>query len=212
MAHVEDLSEKDRESVVDVLATAFHDYPVMGYMLGRECRADDEQLRSLMRFYADKRLVINSPVLGVRVHGEIAAVCLVSVPDSGETPETEILLSRLKGEIGDAAYYRMTRFENASDAMVPDEPYHFIGMLAVSPAHQKKGYGKLLIERVKEISRSAESAGICLTTETQQNLPFYERMGFFVTEDADIDDIHSWCLLWANRAHGDPQFESTSET
>jgi GNAT superfamily N-acetyltransferase len=193
---IDRLSAGDREQIVDVLAAAFINYPAMKFMLGRECPEGDDQLRALVGFYTDSRLINEAPVLGIRIDDTIRAVCLVSEPTSPSSDAVDVLHTEIRATLGEAAYARMERFEDTSDAMEPEEDYHFIGMLAVHPDFQGRGLGPLLVKRVKEISRSAGSDGVCLTTEDARNLPIYERLGFSIRTEADVDELHTWCLTW----------------
>lgn len=198
---VENLSVTDRAEIVDVLAAAFRDYPTFQYMLGRDYAEDDPKLHALLGFYTDKRLVQGWPVLGIRKDGRLLAVCLISPPQSTTTLEIARLEALLKAEIGEEAYLRVERFENASDEMEPREPHHFVGILGVHPAQQGNGYGKAILQRVKNISESSGSAGICLSTEDANNLPIYERLGFSIVDESKVDDLHIWCLVWPNREY-----------
>ena len=48
---------------------------------------------------------------------------------------------------------------------------------------------------VKEIaSKNPESNGVCLSTEIPSNVPFYERFGYRVISEADVGELHSWCM------------------
>lgn len=39
----------------------------------------------------------------------------------------------------------------------------------------------------------------------------YEHLGFFVIAEADLDDVHTWCLLWSNRTFGSEETFSIDE-
>ncbi len=44
-----------------------------------------------------------------------------------------------------------------------------------------------------ELSRSRpESAGVTLTTEVPENLPFYERLGYRILGSATVGDVTTW--------------------
>ena len=195
---VENLTFADREEIVDVFADAFQDYPCMRYMIGREYDESDSHLRAILGFYTDKRLMRDLPVLGVRENGSLMAACLVSVPTETTEPDSSELEARLKEVVGEASISRIEQFENASDSMEPEEPHHFIGILGVRRSAQGNGYGRMIVQRVKEIAQSADSPGICLSTEDPNNLTVYKRLGFSVIGETDVGELHSWCLLWKN--------------
>jgi len=197
---VEELTSSDREAAVDVLAEAFHDYPVMRYMVGSHPQYA-ARLSSLIGFYCDKRLVCDWPVLGIKGAGEMVAVALVSEPSDIAPPDMSALERRLAANLGEAALGRMQRFEQASDGVEPSGPHHFVGMLGVRPGHQGKGYGARLVQWVKDRSVAAGSAGVALTTEVPENVPLYEHMGFDVVAQADVEELHTWCMRWSNNRY-----------
>ena len=61
-----------------------------------------------------------------------------------------------------------------------------------------RGFGKALVAATKELARcSADSRGILLNTETEKNIPYYEKLGFRVVGEADADHVHTWSMFWS---------------
>jgi ribosomal protein S18 acetylase RimI-like enzyme len=197
---VERLTEADRERVIDVLAAAFRDYPVMRFVLSDAAAAYDQRLRELIGFYCDKRLIHDWPVLGIRQGQGLVAAALVTAPgevtESPEVRRKHILLARA---IGRDAYERMARYERESSDGEPKDPHYFLGMLGVAPGHQGNAYGRLLLEHIQTMSEADPiSTGVSLSTENPPNVAYYERVGYHVIGEADVDDIHTWCMFRPN--------------
>ncbi len=147
------MTEADREHVIDVLAAAFHDYPVMRFALADAGAEYDEQLRELIGFYCDARLTRGWPVLGIRQGQEVVAAALVSEPRNVVAPpELRRKHRRVARIIGREAFERMARYERQSTGHEPDEPHYFLGMIGVAPGHQGSGYGRLLLEHIQVMS------------------------------------------------------------
>ena len=199
---IERLTEADREQVVDVLAAAFRDYPVMRYALSDAGEEYDRRLRFLIGFYCDARFIHDWPVLGIRQGQEPAAAALVTAPgEVTESPELRRKHLRLARTIGRAAFERMARYERASSGHEPREPHYFLGMIGVAPGHQGGGYGRMLLEHIQAMSEAdSVSTGVALSTEDSSNVAYYQRAGYRVIAEADVDDIHTWCMFRANRA------------
>jgi GNAT superfamily N-acetyltransferase len=195
---ISELSFDDRDAAVEVLAAAFHDYPVMRYALGDAGDEYDRRLRALVGFFTDKRFANGWPVLGVRDGNEIVAVALISKPDHKTTPSLADMERGCEAIIGEAAWERMRRFERASDANEPEGPHYFVGMLATMPGHQGRGYGKALLQAAMDMAVDAGAFGVCLSTEDADNVPMYVHLGFEVVSEVDVDEIHSWSLRWPN--------------
>jgi GNAT superfamily N-acetyltransferase len=71
-------------------------------------------------------------------------------------------------------------------------------MLGIVSSHQRQGFGKALVAATKELARcSADSRGILLNTETEKNIPYYEKLGFRVVGEADADHVHTWSMFWS---------------
>ena len=71
---------------------------------------------------------------------------------------------------------------NAFDHALPEQPYWYLGLLAVEPAAQGRGVGSALVRTGLE---RADRDGVptFLETGTQPNVAFYERLGFGVTDE-----------------------------
>ncbi len=191
---VERLDRGAREQAVRVLTAAFHDYPVMRFVIGPDPDYEGK-LDALVGFYCDKRFLRGWPVLGIREGGETVAVALVSTPLPRHPASVlDGPMERLRDRLGEAAWERMRRFELASDRNEPEGRHHFVGMLGVVPRRQGRGYGMRLLRHVRALALEEGSDGVCLSTEDPGNLPFYERAGFRVVAEADVDDLHTWCL------------------
>lgn len=67
----------------------------------------------------------------------------------------------------------------------PDEPHWYLSVLGVSPAHQRGGVGRSLIEPILERA-DREHMPTSLETFKADNVPYYERFGFQVTMEADV--------------------------
>jgi GNAT superfamily N-acetyltransferase len=198
---IERLTEADRERVIDALAAAFHDYPVMRFVLSDAGDEYDQRLSYLIGFYCDKRLIHGWPVLGIRHGPELVAVALVTAPGGvSESPEFRRTHLELARAIGRDAYDRMARYERESSGQEPKEPHYFLGMLGVAPGHQGSGYGRILLEHIQVMSEEHSiSTGVSLSTEDSSNVAYYQRAGYRVLGEADVDEIHTWCLFRPNR-------------
>lgn len=196
-ADVGRLGAGDREEAVGVLASAFHDYPVMRHVLTDSAAGYAEQLRELIGFFCDKRLTRGWPVLGVREAGRLVAVAGVNDPGDDRWPGALAeSWERLRSRIGAAAIDRLSAYEEESDRDAPSEPHHFLGIIGVLAGQQGRGYGATLLGAVSSLADSdPRSTGVCLNTELARNVPFYRSHGYGVIAERDIGEIHTWCMF-----------------
>lgn len=194
---IERLTREHKPEVVAVLSAAFHDYPVMRFVLKSTGADYEKDLKALVGFFCEVRLTRNWPVLGIRAEdGSLAAAALVNDVLLNPLPLPEQPLQQLKETIGDEAYQRLVAYELQSSIGEPKVLHHFLGMIGVHPDYQKKGYAAALMNYVKDIaSKNPESNGVCLSTEIPWNVRFYEHHGYRVISEADVGELHSWCMF-----------------
>jgi ribosomal protein S18 acetylase RimI-like enzyme len=78
----------------------------------------------------------------------------------------------------------------------PQEPHWYLAVLGTDPAHQGEGVGSALVRHVVD-DQANISEPAYLETETEANVPFYERHGFEVIGQLDVPrgGPHLW-LMW----------------
>ncbi|MEZ4415254.1 MAG: GNAT family N-acetyltransferase [Gemmatimonadota bacterium] len=185
-----------RSAVVDVLAEAFCGYPVMRFVLGEGAdHPTDPGLRALIDYYVGHRLVRGWPVLGVPGAESLRAAITISEPDAPPHAEAEAELGRLRAALDAPAFERMQRFERASAHAEPPTRHLFVGMVGVRPGWQGRGLGRTLLERSFSMASAGGYQGVCLSTELPDNVRFYERLGFRIVAETDVDQLHTWCLF-----------------
>ena len=75
------------------------------------------------------------------------------------------------------------------------EPHWYLGFLGTAPAHQGRGLGSAMMEPVLNLCDEQGIVGY-LESSKEQNIPFYERHGFAVTQELQIQNGPK---LWAMR-------------
>ena len=78
----------------------------------------------------------------------------------------------------------------------PQEPHWYLAVLGTDPAHWGQGVGSALVRHVLDDPANGGQAAY-LETETESNVPFYERHGFQVVGELDVPrgGPHLW-LMW----------------
>lgn len=197
---VERLNRSDKEDAVSVLVSAFHEYPVMRYILKSDGEKYDSDLKALMEFFCESRLTREFPLLGIRDSDELVAAAAISEPEfKPRSPELNKVYSDLTMTIGEEAIARYESYEKKANPGL-DVPHYFLGIIGVVQAHQGKGYAKNIIEEVQRMSEAhPKSKGVCLCTEDSPNVPLYEHIGYKVISEADVGEIHTWAMFRKNR-------------
>lgn len=198
---VERLNASQREEIVAVLNEAFHDYPVMRYVLADAGEHYVEQLTALNDYFCDRRFGDDGAVFGVSVDDELAGVAVLDAPVGPNEPQPDDhrreRVLRLVRAIGSHAVERLRAYDQVGDSLMPPGSYHYLGMLGVLRRCQGQGLGRLLVEATQALAEeSTLSTGVCLHTETPGNVPLYERLGFEVVGEDEVAGLRTWCMMW----------------
>jgi ribosomal protein S18 acetylase RimI-like enzyme len=93
---------------------------------------------------------------------------------------------------GPGPIVRGLRFSSIQDGGHPADPHVFLWFLAVDPAHQRQGIGRLLLARVFEDA----AAPVYLDTSNPANVPYYASVGF---EEIGRAPLPRGATLWFMR-------------
>jgi predicted N-acetyltransferase YhbS len=76
----------------------------------------------------------------------------------------------------------------------PDEPHSHLGPLAVDKHLQGRGIGsQVMNEYCRRLDLSSEVG--YLETDKRENVPFYERHGYAVVDQADVIGAPNWFMI-----------------
>jgi GNAT superfamily N-acetyltransferase len=123
-------------------------------------------------------------------------------PGKHRTPTTKVLtaLPWLLGALGLAGFGRFARL-GAMEKLHPPEPHWYLSLLGTHPDHQGKGFGSAVVAP-GIAAADAAGVGCYLESSKEANVPFYERLGFRVTDTYDVDvgrGPRLW-LMWRDPA------------
>jgi len=137
---VELCTQAQKEEALDVLCDAFHEYPVMRYVLADSGPDYDGALRALIDLFCQARLTHGLSLYGIRHEGPLVAVSVTSDPIERPTPpQLQETAERLIERIGQEAWDRLGRYDDACEAGDPGQPSHYLGMLGIVSSHQRQG-------------------------------------------------------------------------
>lgn len=193
----------ESDAILDALCDAFHDYPVMRFVLGD--RPDyAPRLRTLIGLFTQARVARGDLVLGVDgPGGRLAAAALVNLPgDPTPAPWFEEFREQVWRELGPAERARYELYGTVSHAHDPTEPHHHLGMIGVRGEHQGEGLGRALMEAVQAAAEAdSASLGVSLTTEVARNVALYEHFGYRVVGHSRVaPTLETWSLFRARGA------------
>ena len=200
----ERLSDKDFDDVVDVLADAFSNYPVMRFVLG-EGGNTAPRLTQLIGFFVFRRMRLGGPMFGVRDKtGALVGAAVMTLPAEPEPP-ADVLQRRddVWNSLGQDCRERHDIYGAHAKTVLVSEPHHHLNMIGVRHSNHGRGLARPLLEAAVEIAaRDATSAGLTLTTETPANVRLYQHFGFEVFGHVLIaPELETWGLFKRHQNH-----------
>lgn len=173
---------KDRDRVVDILASSFDDNKSVNYVIP-QIKDRKQRIKRLMEYSFDVCYLSGKVFLSEDRKG----CALILLPDKKKTNIQSVWLDLklIFTCIGlfniKKALWREARIKK----LQLKEPAYYLWFIAVDPAQQGKGTGSRLLNEI--IGKSeAEKRAICLETSTLKNLPWYRRSGFSVYNELDL--------------------------
>ena len=191
------LSRSHLDEAAKALALAFHEDPLINFILQREGPEFDRTLWEFFRFTCQIRLDLEWPALAVADGGRIVGAALVSLPeDPTWPPSLQRAQERFRKAISPDADDRLERYSEISGRHRPKEPHHYLGAIGGRPDTQGTGAGGALLNAVSQIaSGDSASTGVGLDTENPRNVGLYEHFGYQIIARDKIDGIDIWCMF-----------------
>ncbi len=186
----------DPAQVVDVLCEAFHDYPVMRFVLGDDGEYD-ARLRKMISLFVTARILLDDAIFGVYDADKLVAVATTSDPARPSHPEFAALRDAVWTGLGEAASARYQQCVTAWQSLESHAPQFHVNMLGTCAAQRRTGLGRKLLEQVHATAAmKPECQGVSLTTETASNVEFYRYLGYEVIGTAFITpELRTWSLM-----------------
>ncbi|MFI7111014.1 GNAT family N-acetyltransferase [Nonomuraea sp. NPDC050227] len=165
----------DFDAAGDALARAFHDDPVVGWLLpgGRGAAGMFTTIARHLHAFTDTALSGG---------GAVAGAALWDPP--GHRPDAEAGVPGLVAAMGDRVRQGLL-LEEEFARHKPEGPYWYLAQLGTVPELQGTGVGGALLR-----AGLARCGGlpVYLESSKESNVPFYERFGFAVTERFTLPD------------------------
>ena len=177
-----------------LLARAFHDDPMMTYLLPDAAR----RLQLLPSLFAgiQRYCVRYGDVFTTR---DLTGVACWLPPGGTDVTAPRLVRTRLMYDVLRLRPDGLNRFRKLVTAMEESHheampmPHWYLWLLGTDPSHARRGVGSALLE---PILRRADETGVpaYLDTHKESNLAFYARHGFTPVADDVVDGVRYWGL------------------
>lgn len=189
---VRDGTADDLESMTDALVSAFHDDPVMLYMLDKPANRE-RKMRAL--FVSEAKRAMKKGSVLTTADGPAKGAAIWSAPGNWKLGGVELLgqIPLLFG-LG-LSTPRALGLLSQMEKVHPTEPHWYLAILGTATEHQGKGVGSALMD---PILKKCDSEGIpaYLESSKESNIPFYNRHGFEVTGEVHAKNGPTLWPMW----------------
>jgi GNAT superfamily N-acetyltransferase len=182
-------SAEDVDRLKAVLAAAFYEDPIMGWMMPDE----DSRDRRLRRFFEIELSHVALVHGAVWTSTDLGGAAMSSAPGSWKLPQRALLL---EGQNFGSWLSRATDLLAAMYRRHPSRPHYYFRDIGVLPERQGQGLGSALMRPTLERC-DREGLPAYLEASTERSAALYERLGFQYTgEELRVGDSPSvWPML-----------------
>lgn len=176
MTAIRRASAADRAGALRSVVAAFAADPVLRYLFPDQ-RAYPAQAATFFGGLYDARLLHGC----VWVADDLSAAAMWSPPERPPAARAreQAMMALMVERLGPEVAQRLEAYEDSIRALLPTEPFFYLGVLAVRPDRQGAGLGGRLIEAGLGAPERAGCAAV-LETATQANVAFYTARGWEV--------------------------------
>jgi len=200
------LTHADRDAAADLLTEAFFENPGHVFIYP-DARTRRERLRWLMHANLGAQLTVGTSFAAKTTSGEIATMAFWHAPGARKaTPErmARFGFAEMADRHGAEAYTRMVlsvrELELRRLAGLRGRESWYLNNMVVASAYRGTGVGsRLLRQQIEEVvDPSGHPAS--LTTQRPENVTFYRRLGFEVTDDRPVEigsaSFTNWIMVY----------------
>ncbi|RWM96327.1 MAG: N-acetyltransferase [Mesorhizobium sp.] len=194
----------DVTSAAGCLADAFAGDPHMTFFFEGDPALRLELVTEFFSILMVARLALGMPVLVLKSEGRILGSAMGYDTQRPEwLPDHRERWASLQ-QRQELMVSRFAKSQTISEKYEPSVPHFYLGVLGVHPSIQGKGAGLALIEAYCDLSeRDPVSAGTFLETAERKNLGFYQRCGFRLLGQGELEFKKPlWCLYRSKNVRG----------
>lgn len=187
------LATHEAGSAASLVHAAFVADPILRWVFDDAGRWDEVGHQFVSRL-VDVRMDGGEAWLVEHAPDRLAAVSLWD-PPGGIYASRPGLWSQFSTHLTEDEAARLDAYDSLADAAQPSEPHWYLGVLAVAPPMQGRGYARHVLTPILD-SADRTRTPVTLETATPINLAIYARFGFEVRAEFDLppDGPHAWLL------------------
>lgn len=182
----------DAEQAAATLARAFHDDPLICFLLPDEASRPQKMPRLFKLLFK-----LGLPYGCCDVTSGCEAVALWRPPGKWEIPFYQYILNagEFIGVFGLSGARLVTATMDIIEKRHPHQPHYYLQAIGTDTAKQGKGYGGVVIRRQLAVADAARMP-CYLESSKDTNIPIYKSFGFAVTGEIDLPNGPRLWPMW----------------
>ena len=185
------ITKDNLEEATEVLTRAFEDDPVVRYFLSGHEKDYPEGVHKLFGYQCLMYIEMELPIFGTVRNNRITGIACLSGPEKKIRPDSLFEADKeFEAFMGPNSFGRIKRYMKLNKKHTPEGLHHYLAGLGIHPDFQGQGFGRLLLDKVHEITESHQtSTGIYLETAKLKNVELYKHFGYNLLATEKLDGI-----------------------
>lgn len=193
------LNKENSDDITKIIFNAFENYPLMTLLFGDNFQ---ESTTYMTQFMCDGASTGDKLLIGAFVENKLQGVAFITPPINPENNNNEAEREETSLEkefarlIGEESLMRLEAYSNLKKSNKPSSPHFYINSLSVNPQNQGQGIGSAIIKQIHQMSEQhPESCGVALDTQTEENVAYYQRFGYSISNIVELETVKNWFMF-----------------
>ncbi|WP_232229130.1 GNAT family N-acetyltransferase [Paenibacillus zanthoxyli] len=197
------LIKSDKPLFVSLMSRAFAKDPLFTHLFGDSVldRTASSHVTAFVSFMFDKSFLLNEEVWGYFENESLLGAYIVEKPHESKLQNMKglLLIGRLIPllfQMSGQTLSLLNSYMRVTRSAAPPLTHHYLIMIAVQPEDQGKGIGKVLLKHLlNTVNKDTKSHGVALDTENKENINWYRKFGFTLSNETQIDNLPVYCMF-----------------
>lgn len=198
---IEPISRDQLAQISTLFQVAFIDDPGLQHICDYHRKGYERRLYACFEAILKMQMANKQPVLGIRVNSECVACAILTYPNTKLKLHSTLHWTWLAlSQTGFRCFWRTVQHIIKISPHQPKYGHYRLEFIAVHPDYQGKGYGRMLLDEIHQMSQSdSHSQGVWLETTLPQNIGLYVHVGYVIEKRLMMtDDVEAVIMFRRN--------------
>lgn len=176
-----------------------------------------QSINVFFKFLINKSYLLNEQLIGERMDDKWVTAINLELPSGSKsipfTNKLRFLISAigLMFKIPFKSFWFINEYMKFTTSVRPKSPHHYLVFIGVETNMQGRGHGRKALEYIHRlVDEDPVSTGIGLDTENPENVKLYEKFGYKLVAQKNIEDIIIYSMFRPKGQHPDTDTKLSS--